>query len=275
MTKSLAIILSSVLWSAGCATSRSTTQPGVAQMPKPSATVHVATSAKDDPLARQFAADPIKFLDAGLAWYDGHVKDYTCTLYKLERMKSTDADFQPEQKILCKFKENPYSVYTYAVKNARGAEKALYVEGKWNGRMKARTGGFLPLTVETDPRGALARQNTLRFIDQFGFKRSLKTITDSLRTAWGEKIVRLEAVGAGNVGGRDVLIVESWISDPTPTGRFEFPHVRAYLDRESRLPLCVELWDPAGIQRARYRFEDVKFNTGLTDEDFTLKANGM
>lgn len=275
MKKSLAIVLSASMLLAGCAVSRSTTQPGVAHMPKPSASVHVATSAKDDPLAKQFAADPVKFLEGGLEWYDGHVKDYTVTLYKLERMDPKAADFLPEQKILAKFKENPYSVFMQTVKNPRGAEKALYIEGKWNGRLKARTGGFLPLTVETDTRGALARQNTLRFIDQFGFKRSLLTITNSLRTAWAEKIVRLEVVGPGKIGGRDVLIIDSWITEAKATGRFEFPHIRVYLDREWQLPLEVDIWDPSGVERGRYRMEDVKFNVGLTDEDFTLKANGM
>lgn len=247
----------------------------VTTMPAPSAKVLVALAAKADPLAHQFAADPVAFLQSGLTWYSANVKDYTCTLSKLERMNPSAGDFLPEQILQCKFKENPYSVFTHTVKNPRGAEKALYVEGKWNNKMKARTGGFLPLTVEAEPRGSLARQNTLRFLDQFGFKRSLDTIQNSLKTALAEKIVRVEVLGPDKVGDRDMLVFESWIREAKPTGRFEYPHVRVYLDRQWRLPLGVDIYDANNIERGRYRLTDIKFNVGLKDDDFTLKANGM
>ena len=236
--------------------------------------------------AKQFAADPIAYVQAGRAWYDQHVKDYTCTLYKKERIDPKAADFLSEQKMLCKFKENPFSVFTDTVVNPRGADRALYVEtvGQKDWKMKARAKVLgLPVTAEVDPRGPEARQHTLRFVDQFGFKRSLEQIIKTL------KVVQAEAKTAGKggaasqisfkqvgkVGDRDVLIFEYWLKEAAPTGQFEFPHGRIYLDREWRLPLGVDLYDAKDIERAEYRFTDIKFNTGLTDADFTTKKNGM
>jgi outer membrane lipoprotein-sorting protein len=65
------------------------------------------------------------------------------------------------------------------------------------------------------------------------------------------------------------------IREPKPTGRFEFPHVRVYVDREWRLPVAADIWDADGIERGRYRYADVKFNVGLTDADFAPATYGL
>jgi len=237
--------------------------------------IQIVPAMANDPLAQRIKTDPIAAIDAGLAWYDQHVRDYTCTLYKRERMDPKAADFLPEQKVLCRFKEDPYSVFTHVVVNARGADKALYVEGKWNGHMLVRTSGLIGLTLEAEPRGKLARQNTLRFIDQFGFKRSLQNIRRSLSTALAEGLLTLKVLGVGEIGGRDVIVIESRIREPAPTGRFDFPHLQVYLDREWLIPLGVDVWDAQDIARGQYRLTDIGFNVGLTDADFAPKAVGL
>src|ERR1035437_3845186 len=69
-----------------------------------SVNVVVDPAVQDDPLAKEFQTDPVKFLEGGLTWYEANVKDYRTTLYKLERVNPAAADFLPEQKLVCKFK---------------------------------------------------------------------------------------------------------------------------------------------------------------------------
>jgi hypothetical protein len=238
--------------------------------------VEIAQSLLDDPLAAEFKPDPAVPLRRGLAWYRDNVKDYTCTLYKQERL-NPDGDFQDQQKILCRHKVEPFSVFCHTVENPRGAVKALYVQGKWDGKMKARTGGLLPMTFSVDPRGGQARANTLKFIDEFGFGNSLASMIAGVDKAAADPRVGLivKVLANEKVGDREAILLETFIRELSPSGRFENPHLKIWLDRERLVPLQVHTWDENGIARGRYRFVDVKFNVGLTDEQFTPKACGM
>ena len=241
--------------------------------------VVVVKALQGDKQAQEFAADPVAFLEGGpdtggLKWCEAHVKDCTLTMFKKERMDPKAADFLDEQKFECKFKDQPFSVLIQNVVNPRGAKKALYVEGQNDNKMYV-PGIFPGSHFSVDPRADIVRKQTLRYVDQFGFKRSLVQIIGTLKTARAERIAKIEVTGTGKIGGRDVLIFDYWVNEPKPTGRFDFPHLRIYLDRQWRFTLGIDLWDPDGIERGRYRFEDVKLNVGLTDDDFTPKANGM
>ncbi|MCG3179610.1 MAG: hypothetical protein BIFFINMI_01950 [Phycisphaerae bacterium] len=236
--------------------------------------VEVSPAAANDPLAKRFSQDPLGVLADGLKWYDANVKDYTCTLYKQERLDPAGS-FGDEQKVLCWFKDSPFSVYTETVENPNGASKALYVEGKWDNRMRVRTSGLIPLNVWAEPRSALARAKTLRFIDEFGFKRSVGRMVAAFKTAETDRILKFKVNGSAKVGDRDTLVVESFIAEAKPSGRFDNPHLKLYIDRQWLLPLYVETWDAAGVARGRYKFVDVKFNAGLTDANFSLEKTGL
>lgn len=263
---------------AGCSVQPASTQPeGAAAVEvEPADKVIVQEAAADDPLARRFAADFIGVLDEGLKWYFTTVSDYTCTLTKTERMDA-DGDFGPTQKIACKAKENPFSVFTHTLENESGADRALLVSGQWGNDMLATPTGLGRLlgTVKVDTRSSSVRSRTLRFLDQFGFKRSLTQMVTAYVDARGEGILRMEVLGSERIGNRDALVFESWIIEDVPSGRFEFPHLKVWLDREWKIPIQVHMWDAADIQRGRYTFTDIKVNVGLTDADFTPKACGM
>jgi outer membrane lipoprotein-sorting protein len=81
--------------------------------------------------------------------------------------------------------------------------------------------------------------------------------------------------GNEKVGVRDALLVETFIREYQPSGRFENPHLKIWLDREWLVPIQVHTWDENGIARGRYTFVDITFNTGLGPGDFTPKATGM
>jgi outer membrane lipoprotein-sorting protein len=48
-----------------------------------------------------------------------------------------------------------------------------------------------------------------------------------------------------------------------------------YLDKEYLLPTRTEGYDTAGNLISCYRYLDVRFNRGLTDQLFSPRANGL
>lgn len=231
--------------------------------------------AKDE-LAKRLAKDPVAVLEDGLARYDRTVTSYTCTLYKQERLNPQGA-MGPRQKMACKFMEKPFSVCTETVENPLGAKKALYVEGRWGNRMLVQPLGlgFLLGFPLVEPRSPQARATTLRFIDQFGFKRSAENMVRGMKAARKENFLKCALLGTATVEGRDTIVFEAQATEPSPSGRFEFPRFRVFLDREWLLPLAVDTWDAAGIERGHYRYADVNFKAGLSAKDFVPEANGM
>ena len=232
--------------------------------------------APTDELAKRIARDPVAVLQAGIEKYDRDVKSYTCTVYKQERMKP-EGPMGPQQKMICKFQEKPYSVVTDCVENPLGAKKAIYVEGQWGNKMLVQPAGlgFLLGSLLVEPRSAEARASTLQFIDQFGLKRSAEKLARSYALAHKEGIVSSKILGTGVVDGRETIVYEVHVAEPKPTGRFEFPHARVWVDREWMLPVGVDLWDAKEIERGHYRYADINFKADLTPKDFMPEANGM
>lgn len=255
--------------------SRLATSPAKDHSAQPLASRPEAGQAKE-PLAERLAKDPIAVLQEGLGKYNQHVTSYTCTLYKQERLHPK-GPMGPQQKMDCKFLENPFSVCTDTVENPIGAKRVLYIEGQRDNKMLVQPnglGGVLGFLL-VDPHGPQARADTLEFIDQFGFKRSAERMIRSCQTAREEGILTFKVLGPDTVGGREVVVCEAKIAEPRPTGRFEFPHVRISLDREWLLPIAVDTWDAGDIQRGHYRYEDVDFQANLSAKDFLPQANGM
>ncbi|MCY2930883.1 MAG: DUF1571 domain-containing protein [Planctomycetota bacterium] len=249
---------------------------GCIQTPQRAPVAPPVADATNDRLAQRIARDPVGVLQEGLDRYNSRVTSYTCTLHKRERV-DPKGPMALEQTMVCKFLEKPFSVYADTVKNPLGARKILYIEGKWDNRMLVEPSGIGILLgfMLIDPRGPQARAETLQSIDQFGFKRSSETLIRSYRMARGEGILTTTLLGTDTLGGRDVIGYEARITEPKPTGRFNFPRVRVWLDHEWLLPIGVDTWDAEGVERGHYRYADVNFQTNLTADDFLPEANGM
>ena len=249
---------------------------GCIQKPAPvPAAVHGEIDA-NDPLAQRIAKDPIAVLQEGLDWYNHNVTSYICTLHKQERI-NPGGSMGLEQKLSCKFMDKPFSVYLEAVENPAGAKKVLYIDGKWDNKMLVQPAGLAVLLGHflIDPHGSQAQAETLQGIDQFGFRKSIEKMIHDCQTARGEGIFTFRILGANTLAGRQVVVYDAKINEPKPTGRFEFPHIRVWLDREWLLPIAVDTWDAQGIQRGHYHYADVNFHAKLTPNDFLPETNGM
>lgn len=230
-----------------------------------------AVLAKVDRLARK---DHIALLEFCLANYSGRIRDYTCTFEKQEMLHGRLGKLQTIQ---VKFKESPFSVVLAWVKNAPQGDRVLYVEGLRDNQMIVRpTNGFLrSLTggsVLREPDGAEAMQSTLRPVNMFGFKRGLENLLEVYRAARDHGELREEFGGYYDVEGRKTVKLVRYL----PATR-DYPAWRTdvYIDLEYLLPVRIEGYNWDKKLSSSYTYRDVKFNIGLTDDDFLPEQNDL
>jgi hypothetical protein len=226
-----------------------------------------ARRARLEDLAR---TDHAALLRLCLQTYENTVRDYTCTLTKQERI---DGRLREAQTIAVKFLDEPFSVGMVWQKNAPRGDRVLYVEGRWGGNMLVRPSSafaraIVP-TAQRRPDGPDAMKSTLRPVSSFGFRRSLESLLEVYVHAAEQGELVQEFGGYAKVGDRTALILIRRVPDTDYYRSVAAPLTRTYIDVESLVPLMVEGLEADGEQRiCLYCFRDVKFNVGLSSDDF-------
>jgi len=224
--------------------------------------------------------DHVALLEHCLRHCEANYRDFTCTLVKQERMGSR---LGKEQTVVAKFMQKPYSVAMHWVKNAPIADRSIYVEGKWNNQMMVRPAGLLsiagPQMRKPDDKDVM--KNTLRPINKFGFQCSLESLIEVYEQArvQGGLTCEIGLVGPDGersefveVAGRRALVLVRLLpaKDDYPAKRTEI-----YIDVDYLVPVLVKGYNWDNELSSSYLFTDLKFNVGLTDDDFLPEANGM
>jgi hypothetical protein len=218
--------------------------------------------------------DHVALLEHCLRNYERFCRDYTCTLIKHERIRG-HLPPQP-QEVAVKFRESPFSVSMRWVRNAPIGDRVLYVEGKYRDQMLVRPKGLLVLLtggpVFRKPDGAEAMKNTLRPVNLFGFKRGMRELLNVYRQARQAGDCREGFAGSATVEGRQALVLERYLP-----AKNDYPAWKTviYIDQEYLVPLCIEGFDWDHKLSSRYVYRDLRFNVGLTDDDFLPEANDM
>jgi hypothetical protein len=219
-------------------------------------------------------SDPVALLELCLKHYRENYRDYTCVFLKQERMCGILGQVQ---EIDVKFMDSPFSVAMHWVKNPPSvADRLLYVEGKWKNQMLVRPAGLAVFVGPQfrPPDGAEAMRETLRPVTAFGFERTLRSLIDAYALGKKNGGLRQEFGGYATVGGRNALLLVRYLDDKP-----QYPAWKTltYIDPEYLLPVEIVAygWDDQHLLTCRYAYRDVKFNVGLTAEDFLPKANGM
>ena len=225
--------------------------------------------------------DHAALLEECLKNCQANYRDYTCTFYKQERISGK---LGKEQEIQVKHMDEPFSVAMAWTANIPIADRALYVEGRWNNQMMVRPARW-PLSLAGPqlryPDDAEAMKNTLRPISKFGFERSLQSLIEvyklaadagDLKQSLGYADESGKAVEYVQIDGRNAIVLARYL--PAKDG---YPAARTliYVDLEYLVPVCVEATDWDGKMLSRYLFKSIKFNTGLREDDFLPEANGM
>ena len=218
--------------------------------------------------------DHIALLEVVLKEYDRSIESYTCTFIKQERI---NGQLLPEQWMDVKFKEKPFSIVMCWTKNSPPGDRALYVEGKYNGKMIVRPYGWLAQklagpTVTRDPESKEIMANTLRPITMFGLRNAAQKLLETYELARdrGEAVNRF--VGYRDVAGRRAMVLERVLP---PSQDYPAKTTTWYLDVERLIILGLEGTDWDDQVLCSYFYKDVKLNPGLADKDFTPAANDM
>lgn len=217
--------------------------------------------------------DHVAALQLCLEHYRTSYRDYTLLFQKQERLGGI---LGKVQEIQVKFLDKPFSVSFLWTKNQPSpADRLLYVEGKWDNQMIVRPSGLLAWAGPQfrPPDGPEAMKNTLRPVNCFGFERAIVSLIDVYKDAAKKGDTKIEYSFA-KVNGRDTLMLVRYL--PLKP---EYPawKTKTYIDLEYLVPIMIEGygWDDRHLLINRYQFTNIKFNSGLTNDDFLPEANGM
>jgi len=218
--------------------------------------------------------DQIALLKYCLDHYNRTCRDYTCTLIKQERISGV---LGAEQEVQVKYKESPFSVAMHWTRNAPLGDRVLYVEGKNDNNMLVRPANkFLLMlaggAVSRKPDGPEAMRNTLRPVNLFGFRKGMEDLIKVYCEARDAGHLKEVFGGFAEVAGRKTIVLERYLpaADNYPAWKTVL-----YIDPEFLVPICIEGYDWDKRFSSRYVFENIRFNTGLTDDDFLPEANDM
>jgi hypothetical protein len=207
--------------------------------------------------------------------YDREVHAYTVTLRKQERIRGR---LRSPERIAVVFRESPFSVYFHWLTGAdRKADKALYVEGKYNNKLVAVPHGVLGTLTSLTGRRAVERdvdgedaKNSGRYpLSEFGFRIATQRVLDAWKKARAEGSLHVDYLGVVRVsetGDRPCYkLRRRQYSEPEEDGIME---ITLYIDRENWLQVGSVLRDGQGQFIAEYFFSDLRLNPALDQSVF-------
>ncbi|HPD46742.1 MAG TPA: DUF1571 domain-containing protein [Anaerohalosphaeraceae bacterium] len=227
----------------------------------------IATPEEQQKALKLAAEDHVALLTMLLERHDRTVRDYTGIFHKQEKIGGR---LTPGQKIAFRFRPQPFSVCMEWLENPVGADRLLYVEGRHGGKMLAHPTGLMSWmkAVKLDPEGKQALKSTLRPVTMFGFRNSLVQTIKVYREAAEKGHLQTAFSGPETIEGRKYFTIERFL----PKDKYENPQLTIRIDMEYLLPTQITTADAQGDLQSHYAWTDLKFNTNLTEGDFTPKA---
>ena len=195
------------------------------------------------------------------------VENYTAIFHKQERV---EGKLLEKETVLFKFKR-PFKVYMKWVEEPYKGRKLLYVEGWNNNRMMVRDSGITGMmTVNLNPKGSLAMKGNRHPVTDSGLDHLVKLLGEHVRKGVKEKELEFKKSGEEVLYGRRTQRVE--ILSPRDKARNYYCY-RAVLtlDLERKVPIKIQLYDWENNLIENYGYEDLRFNVGLSDADFSPK----
>lgn len=233
--------------------------------------------------------EPLKALIEARAQHVRDVVDYECLLVKQELLKS---GMSQEQEIKVKFRHSPYSVYMEWVRNPGMAVRVLYVKGRWRDLTAedpderelaiAQPGIIARLFVKSvkEPiHGRLASKVSRRFVDDFGFEKTLDRLIKVSEQAQIRGDLDLKFCGESQFDGRPVWVIRRRLPYSAEGGLYPDRIAEILVDKVFRVAVAVYCYGDDEKQPnnliAKYEFRSVRMGAGLTDKDFEPKTYGM
>jgi hypothetical protein len=216
--------------------------------------------------------DPVEFLEACVKHFDQQdITGYKLTLHKQERIGGR---LQPPEVVELSVRERPRSIFMRWLKGARGADRALYVEGENNGKILVHptglTGFFVP-TAALDPNSPRVRNASRFSIREVGLKHTLLRTLHAWRAGAEAGVGRIEYLGVVTVpaaGDRPCYKLRRTTPEPV-NGVTE---TTVYIDEESRLQVGTVLKEPDGELVGSYFYSDIVLNPAFAANQFEPSA---
>jgi outer membrane lipoprotein-sorting protein len=240
----------------------------------PSAAAPAASEASALAASTLAVLDPVAMAKQAIADCQkrfAHVRDYTCTFLKRERI---EGQLTSQHVMGMKARTTPASVYFKFQKPNKGRE-AIFVTGRNKGKVVAHDvgfGKFLAGTMHLDPRGTMAMEECRHPITEAG----IGSLIELVAKHWASELSPEESVLSFHpnmrIGNHACTMIESAHLSQRPN--FLFHKVRLYIDLEHGLPIRFEAYDwpkhpgAAAELIEEYTYLDLRVNVGLTDHDF-------
>jgi hypothetical protein len=201
------------------------------------------------------------------------VEDYTCTLYKRERIAGR---MTPLHIMSMKVRTKPQSIYLKFQQPANGRE-AIYIAGRHGSKVLAHDVGLnkiLAGTLALEPTSSRAMEDCRHPITEAGIGPLLHTLAKRWAVELDPEETKLAFRDDLLIGRRRCSMIES----AHPKRRPEFLHymVRVYIDQELGLPIRFEAFDwpkhPGSEPELteEYSYIHLKLNVGLSEIDFDV-----
>ncbi|EMI53147.1 protein containing DUF1571 [Rhodopirellula sallentina SM41] len=213
--------------------------------------------------------------------FETEVDGYTCLLVKRETI---DGKLESTKYIRLKIRERrfdgknllrPQCIYGKFLKpKSVAGRELLYVENERDGDVLVRRGGTrLPnLTLEIDPDGRLAKQESNHSIVQTGIRPMIEQILDRLRSQIDPENVKIRFYADAKVDGRPCQHIEVRQIEQRPHSTYQVAKV--YVDEELKLPVFFSSYawpdepEAQPVLQEQYAITQIKLNPKLTDLDF-------
>lgn len=248
-----------------------------------------AESLDADPFESLIRRNPLAALIEARHQHLREVTDYECVLVKQELLPSGMSE---EQVIKVKFRHAPYSVYMEWLRNPGMAARVLYVQGRWTDTDAedpaerelaiAQPGAIARIfvkSVKQPIRGRLARKSSRRFVDEFGFQKTLDRLIQFSEIAKARNELTLEFKGDSRFDGRPVWVIRRELPYTEEGGRYPDRTAEVLIDKALRVPVAIYCYSDEDKQPqsllAKYEYRSVRMGVGLTEKDFDPRTYGM
>ena len=194
------------------------------------------------------------------------VDNYTAVFHRIERV---NGKLIPEETAFLKFKR-PFKVYMRWINPLEGQE-SLYIEGANNNKVLAHGTGLTKLiTVNLNPTGSMAMENSRHPITEAGLEVVVKKIGANLQRGLHAGELTSKDHGEQTVYGRKTRELEGILPKDSSKGYYCYRCI-VNLDVETRMPIKTQIFDWDDQLVECYGYENLSLNPGLSDKDFDPK----
>lgn len=194
------------------------------------------------------------------------VDNYTAIFHRIEYV---EGKLIPEEVTIFKFKR-PFKVYMRWIRPSEGQE-SLYIQGANKNKIRAHGSGLVGLvSVNLDPTGTQAMENSRHSITEAGLHNLVHKIAANLRRGLRAGELVSKDHGEQKVYGRKTRELEGILPKDASKGYYCYRCV-VHLDIETKMPLKIQIFDWEDRLVECYGYELLNLNPGLSDKDFDPK----